>query len=93
MVYPDLAGLGASKAALLNLANNLNSELKTKGELRTRDKQGAPVIDLITGIHVATVTVCGFVGGDDPKYDAQRIAPLYAKLYDQGIDGEVEIVY
>lgn len=51
------------------------------------------MIDLITGIHVATVTVCGFVGGDDPKYDAQRIAPLYAKLYDQGIDGEVEIVY
>ena len=31
MVYPALAGLGAEKAALLSLSNNLNAELKPKG--------------------------------------------------------------
>ncbi|KAL8293648.1 hypothetical protein RQP46_000349 [Phenoliferia psychrophenolica] len=44
-------------------------------------------------IHVATVTVCGFVDGDDPKYQKERIAPVYLKLYEQGVEGEAEIIY
>lgn len=47
-----------------------------------------------TGVHVATVTVMGFIGGEDPKYAPDRIAEEYWKLYNQEAGNfETEIIY
>lgn len=47
-----------------------------------------------TGVHVATVTVMGFIGGEDPKYAPDRIAEEYLKLYNQEAGNfETEIIY
>jgi len=47
-----------------------------------------------TPIHIATVTVCGFVKDGDPKYSPQSIAALYWDLFNQQ-EGEfqTEIIY
>lgn len=97
-MYPALAGLGASKAALLHLANSLNAELKPKCE--PLGVESAACLCVLTWprfsraeIHVATVTVCGYVGGDDPKYSKENIGPHYVKAFELGLDGEAEAVY
>ena len=47
-----------------------------------------------SGVHVATVTVMGFIGGEDPRYAPDRIAEQYWRLYVQRPeDFELEIVY
>ncbi|MCD8071371.1 MAG: SDR family NAD(P)-dependent oxidoreductase [Akkermansiaceae bacterium] len=47
-----------------------------------------------TGIHVATVTVMGFIGGENPKYAPDKIAEVYWNLYNQQAgEFDVEIVY
>lgn len=47
-----------------------------------------------TGIHVATVTVQGNIGGDDPKYAPDAIARQYWTLYEQQpSERETEICY
>jgi short-subunit dehydrogenase len=47
-----------------------------------------------TNIHIATVTVQGFIGGDDPKYAPDKIAEEYWKLFNQQQgEFEVEVVY
>lgn len=47
-----------------------------------------------TGVHVATVTVCGFVKENDPKYNPAAIAEQYWALFNQQ-SGEfvTEVVY
>lgn len=45
-------------------------------------------------IHIATVTVCGVINGDDPKYAADNIAEKYWELFSQQESGfEPEIIY
>lgn len=45
-------------------------------------------------VHIATLTVMGFIGGDDPKYAPDRIAEAYWKLYNQQPDEfDTEIIY
>lgn len=47
-----------------------------------------------TGIHLATVTVQGNIGGDDPKYAPDAIARQYWTLYEQQpSERETEICY
>lgn len=47
-----------------------------------------------TNIHIATLTVCGFISGADAKYAPDLIAGEYWKLYNQKRgDFEVEVVY
>lgn len=46
-----------------------------------------------TQVHVATVTVCGFVKKDDERYTPAAIAGLFWKLYQQQAPFETEIVY
>lgn len=47
-----------------------------------------------SGVHVATVTVMGFIGGEDPHYAPERIAEKYWELYNQQPEAfEWEIVY
>jgi short-subunit dehydrogenase len=47
-----------------------------------------------TNVHVATVTVCGFIGGSDPKYAPDKIAEQYWGLYNQQQgEFEIEVVY
>lgn len=47
-----------------------------------------------TNIHVATITVMGLIGGEDPQYDPSKIAEVYWKLYNQQADQfDVEIIY
>lgn len=47
-----------------------------------------------TGVHVATVTVMGFIGGEDPHYSPDKIAEVYWGLYNQQPDNfEGEVVY
>ncbi|PSR18253.1 short-chain dehydrogenase [filamentous cyanobacterium CCP3] len=43
-------------------------------------------------IKVGTVTICGTVNGDDPKYSSDRIAEEYWKLYTAD-NSEYEIIY
>lgn len=43
-------------------------------------------------IKVGTVTICGTVNGDDPKYSSDRIAAEYWKLH-MAENGEYEIIY
>lgn len=45
------------------------------------------------GIRVGTVTVCGFVSAEDPKYNPPAIAEEFWKLYSRPKQQEVEIVY
>ena len=40
-----------------------------------------------TRVHVATVTIDGFIGDKDPKYNPAAIAEEFWKLYDQEPDG------
>lgn len=47
-----------------------------------------------TGVHVATLTVRGYIGGDDPKYAPSEIARNYWTLFMQRPDEfQTEIVY
>ncbi|MBK8701997.1 MAG: SDR family NAD(P)-dependent oxidoreductase [Saprospiraceae bacterium] len=47
-----------------------------------------------THIHVAQLTVCGYVTPADPKYNAETIADIYWKLYNQKPgEFENEIIY
>lgn len=45
-------------------------------------------------VHIATLTVMGIIGGEDPKYAPDRIAEEYWKLYNQQpAEFETEIIY
>ncbi len=47
-----------------------------------------------TSVHVATVTVCGYVQPSDPKYNPQAIAEIYWALYrEKPEDYRTEVVY
>ncbi len=47
-----------------------------------------------SNVHLATVTVCGYVNEKDPKYNPNAIAAEFWKLYQQQPGGfETEIVY
>jgi len=47
-----------------------------------------------TNIHVATLTVLGFIGGPDPEYAPDKIAEQYWGLFNQQQeDFAVEVVY
>lgn len=47
-----------------------------------------------TAVRVATVTVCGYVQPDDPKYNADAVAEVYWRLYhDEPVAGEWDVVY
>jgi short-subunit dehydrogenase len=47
-----------------------------------------------TNVHIATLTILGFIGGPDAKYAPDLIAEKYWKLYNQQQgDFEVEVVY
>ena len=47
-----------------------------------------------TGVHIAQLTVCGFVNPEDEKYNAKAIAEQYWKLYNQKEENfEGEIIY
>ena len=47
-----------------------------------------------TGVHVAQVTVCGYVSTEDAKYNPRAISENYWKLYLQEKDHfEQEIIY
>ncbi len=73
---PEYIGIGLGKAALRNLVQAANAQVKG------------------SGVHVATVTVMGFIGGGDPHYAPDRIAEVYWKLYNQKQeDFEAEIIY
>jgi len=45
-----------------------------------------------SGIIIGTVTVCGIVNSDDPKYNPDAIAEKFWKLHINR-NGETEIVY
>ncbi|MEQ9437655.1 MAG: SDR family NAD(P)-dependent oxidoreductase [Cyclobacteriaceae bacterium] len=45
------------------------------------------------GIHVATVTIQGFIQPDDEKYNPEAIAEQFWTLYEQREDFDVEIQY
>nr|WKN37687.1 SDR family NAD(P)-dependent oxidoreductase [Tunicatimonas sp. TK19036] len=45
------------------------------------------------GIHVATVTIQGYIQPDDEKYNPSAIAEQFWKLYEQQEDFDVEIQY
>lgn len=56
--------------------------------------QAAAIQAKDSGVHVATVTVMGFIGGENPKYAPDRIAEEYWRLYKQEESGfETEIIY
>lgn len=45
-------------------------------------------------VHIATLTVMGFIGGEDPQYAPDKIAEEYWKLYNQKPgEFETEIIY
>ncbi len=46
-----------------------------------------------SNVHVATVTVTGFVKKDDERYNPAAIAEIFWKLYQQQAPYETEIVY
>ncbi|MBK7344198.1 MAG: SDR family NAD(P)-dependent oxidoreductase [Saprospiraceae bacterium] len=47
-----------------------------------------------TNVHVATVTVCGFVQESDPKYNPEAIAQIYWDLYRESPDAfRSEVIY
>jgi NADP-dependent 3-hydroxy acid dehydrogenase YdfG len=47
-----------------------------------------------TNVHIAMVTVCGFVKPDDPKYNPRSIAEQYWKLHEQQSGSyETEVMY
>ncbi|WP_300979193.1 SDR family NAD(P)-dependent oxidoreductase [Flavobacterium sp.] len=47
-----------------------------------------------TNVHIAQLTVCGFVNSEDEKYSPKAIAEQYWKLYNQTKDNfEEEIIY
>ena len=47
-----------------------------------------------TNVQIATVTVCGFVKPEDPKYNPRSIAEQYWKLYEQKPGSyETEVMY
>ncbi len=47
-----------------------------------------------TGIHIAQVTVCGYVQPSDPKYNPNAIAEQFWNLYNQEVGAfEEEIIY
>ena len=47
-----------------------------------------------SNVHVATLTVCGFIGGSDSKYAPDEIAKRYWELFEQTQENfEVEIQY
>jgi NADP-dependent 3-hydroxy acid dehydrogenase YdfG len=47
-----------------------------------------------TNVHIAQLTVCGFVNSEDEKYSPKAIAEQYWKLYNQTKDNfEGEIIY
>ncbi|WP_269222049.1 SDR family NAD(P)-dependent oxidoreductase [Flavobacterium sp. IMCC34518] len=47
-----------------------------------------------TNVHIAQLTVCGFVNPNDEKYSPKAIAEQYWKLYLQNIEQfELEIIY
>ena len=45
------------------------------------------------GVHVATVTIQGFIQADDEKYNPRAIAEQFWKLYEQRENFEAEIEY
>ena len=47
-----------------------------------------------SNVHLATITICGFVKPDDPKHNPKAIAEQYWRLYEQQPDSyETEVVY
>lgn len=47
-----------------------------------------------TGVHVATLTVMGFIGGEDSRYAPDRIAEEYWRLFTQQAgEFETELIY
>ncbi|MBI3142360.1 MAG: SDR family NAD(P)-dependent oxidoreductase [Bacteroidetes bacterium] len=47
-----------------------------------------------TGVHVAQLTVCGYVNASDPKYNPASIAQKYWELYEQEAGSTLEeIIY
>ncbi len=65
----------------------------SKAALRNLVQAAAKTVEN-TDIHIATVTVVGYIGGEDPKYAPDLIAAEYWKLHSQTKDQfEVEIVY
>ena len=47
-----------------------------------------------TNVHIAQVTVCGFVNPEDPKYNPNAIAEQYWTLYQQGPgERQEEVIY
>lgn len=37
--------------------------------------------------------MCGHVADEDPKWNKKAIADVYWKMYQHGLDGEMEIIY
>lgn len=47
-----------------------------------------------TNVHISSVVVCGYIGGEDPKYHPDAVAEKYWELYEQEkADFETEIIY
>jgi len=47
-----------------------------------------------TNVHIATITICGFVKPEDPKYNPKAIAEQYWRLYEQQPGAyETEVMY
>lgn len=47
-----------------------------------------------SGVHVTTVTVAGAIGGDNPRFSPENLAPAYLNLHQQPQDQwEAELLY
>lgn len=94
---PTYAGLSASKAALLSLANNFNVELKPKGRQwfppRIKRNERDLTELLRPGVAVTSFAIAGTIQDSDPKYNKTAIAKLYWEAHQAGTSGPREIRY
>jgi short-subunit dehydrogenase len=47
-----------------------------------------------SGVHVSSVTIAGYIGSGEPRFDPETIAQAYLDLHHQSEDGwDAELVY